>query len=117
MAIARYTLAVDRRFKRDGEASASFIWLRSFWEDRQNFTEIFPSGYPYCGDWRKLDQSYTNKDGNKVYTTDVVVESRNLQRAKLSVTVIHHMVLLWSKDLGHHPRLHLHRVLHQQMDL
>ena len=74
MAIARFTLAVDRRFKKDGEASADFINCVSFGKTAEVVEKHVRQGtkLTICG--RIQTGSYTNKDGNKVYTTDVMVE-------------------------------------------
>ncbi len=74
LAIARYTLAVDRRFKRDGEATADFINCVSFGRTAEFAEKYFYKGIriTICG--RIQTGSYTNRDGQKVYTTDVVVE-------------------------------------------
>ena len=80
-AVARYTLAVDRRFKRDGDATADFINCVS--GRAAEFAEKYlRQGVKIAVTGRIQTGSYTNKDGVRVYTTDVVVEDRNLQRAK-----------------------------------
>ena len=76
LAVARYTLAVDRRFKRDGEASADFINCVVFGRPAEFAEKYFRQGMrvTICG--RIQTGSYTNRDGAKVYTTDVVVEEQ-----------------------------------------
>ena len=81
-AIARYTLAVDRRRQRDGEATADFINCVAFGKLGE-FAE------KYCRKGTKLivlghiqTGSYTNRDGQKVYTTDVVVEEQEFAESK-----------------------------------
>ena len=82
MAIARYTLAVDRRFKRDGEATADFIGCVAFGRQAE-FPEIFPSGNPYCSNRTYPDRKlHKQRNGNKVYTTDVVVEEQEFAESK-----------------------------------
>ena len=72
LAIARYTLAVDRRFKRNGDdQTADFIAEKYF---RQGL-KVVVTGRIQTG-------SYTNKDGQKVYTTDVVVEEQEFAESK-----------------------------------
>ena len=71
MAIARYTLAVDRRFRRDGEASADFIQCVSFGRTAEFAEKYFRQGLKVVVTGRIQTGSYTNKDGQKVYTTDV----------------------------------------------
>lgn len=76
LAITRYTLAVDRRVKRDGEASADFISCVVFGRSAEFAEKYFRQGMrvTICG--RIQTGSYTNRDGVKVYTTDVVVEEQ-----------------------------------------
>lgn len=81
-AIARYTLAVDRRFKRDGEASADFISCVCFGKPAEFAEKYFRQGLRITISGRIQTGSYTNKDGNKVYTTDVVVEEQEFAESK-----------------------------------
>ena len=80
-AVARYTLAVDRRFKRDGDATADFIGCVAF-ADRQSLQKYFRQGIKILVTGRIQTGSYTNRDGNKVYTTDVVVEEQEFAESK-----------------------------------
>lgn len=82
MAIARYTLAVDRRFKRDGEATADFISCVAFGRAAEFAEKYFRQGIRIVVIGRIQTGSYTNKDGNKVYTTDVVVEEQEFAESK-----------------------------------
>ena len=82
MAIARYTLAVDRRFRRDGEASADFINCVSFGRTAEFAEKYFRQGLKIAVTGRIQTGSYTNKDGQKVYTTDVVVEECEFAESK-----------------------------------
>ncbi len=84
LAIARYSLAVDRRFKRDGEASADFINCVVFGKSAEFTEKYFRQGMrvTVCG--RIQTGSYTNKDGVKVYTTEVVVEEQEFAESKAS---------------------------------
>ena len=75
MAIARYSLAVDRRFKRDGEPDADFINCVSFGRTAEFIEKYISKGTKVVLTGRIQTGSYTNKDGNKVYTTDVVLEN------------------------------------------
>ena len=75
-AIARYTLAVDRRFKRDGEASADFIGCVAFGRQGEFAEKYLRQGTKVAITGRIQTGSYTNRDGQKVYTTDVVVEEQ-----------------------------------------
>ena len=76
MAIARYTIAVDRRFKRDGEATADFIGCVAFGRQAEFAEKYFRQGIKIAISGRIQTGSYVNKDGVKVYTTDVVVEDQ-----------------------------------------
>ena len=82
MAIARYTLAVDRRFKRDGEATADFISCVAFGRAAEFAEKYFRQGIRIVVTGRIQTGSYTNRDGNKVYTTDVVVEEQEFAESK-----------------------------------
>ncbi len=84
MAIARYTLAVDRRFRRgnDGEASADFIGCVAFGKSAEFAEKYFRQGLKVVVTGRIQTGSYTNKDGQKVYTTDVVVEDQEFAESK-----------------------------------
>lgn len=74
MAVARYTLAVDRRGRRNGESNADFINCVAF-GGRGEFAEKYlKKGMKIAVVGRIQTGSYTNKDGQKVYTTDVIVE-------------------------------------------
>ena len=75
-AIARYTLAVDRRYKREGDAGADFISCVAFGRSAEFAEKYFRQGLKVVITGRIQTGSYTNRDGNKVYTTDVVVEGR-----------------------------------------
>ena len=81
-AIARYTLAVDRRFKRDGEASADFINCVVFGKSAEFAERYFRQGLKVVVSGRIQTGSYTNRDGVKVYTTDVVVEDQEFAESK-----------------------------------
>lgn len=81
-AIARYTLAVDRRFKRDGEASADFISCTAFGKSAEFAERYLRQGVKIAVTGRIQTGSYTNKDGIKVYTTDVIVEDHEFAESK-----------------------------------
>ena len=78
MAIARYTLAVDRRFNRNNndENSADFIGCVAFGKSGEFAEKYFRKGTKVLVTGRIQTGSYTNRDGVKVYTTDVVVEDQ-----------------------------------------
>ncbi|NBJ94114.1 single-stranded DNA-binding protein [Parablautia muri] len=84
MAIARYTLAVDRRFTRnnsDGN-TADFIGCVAFGRSGEFAEKYFRKGTKVVVTGRIQTGSYTNKDGVKVYTTDVVVEDQEFAESK-----------------------------------
>lgn len=82
MAIARYTLAIDRRIKRENEASADFISCVAFGKQAEFAERYLKQGTKIVVEGRIQTGSYTNKDGKKVYTTDVVVESTEFAESK-----------------------------------
>ena len=85
MAIARYTLAVDRRFNRNGdENTADFISCVAFGKAGEFAERYFRKGTKIAVTGRIQTGSYTNKDGVKVYTTDVVVEEQEFAESKNS---------------------------------
>ena len=80
-AIARYSLAVDRRFKKDGEASADFINCIAFGRSGEFAEKYLKKGTKIAVVGRIQTGSY-EKDGRKVYTTDVVVEEHEFVESK-----------------------------------
>mgnify|MGYP002563813216 CR=1 FL=1 len=83
LAIARYTLAVDRRFKRNGDdQTADFIGCVAFGRNAEFAEKYFRQGLKVVVTGRIQTGSYTNKDGQKVYTTDVVVEECEFAESK-----------------------------------
>ena len=85
LAIARFTLAVDRRFNRNGdENTADFISCVSFGKTAEFAEKYFRKGTKIAVTGRIQTGSYTNKDGVKVYTTEVVVEEQEFAESKNS---------------------------------
>lgn len=82
MAIARYTLAVDRKFKRDGEPNADFINCIAFGKNGEFAEKYLHKGMKILVEGRWQSGSYTNRDGQKVYTNDCVVESCEFAESK-----------------------------------
>ena len=74
MAIARYTLAVDRRFKRDGEATADFIGCVAFGRSAEFAEKYFRQGLKVVVSGRIQTGSYKTQTGETRYTTDVVAD-------------------------------------------
>lgn len=87
-AVARYTLAVDRRFKRDGEATADFINCVAFGRSAEFAEKYLRQGIKIAITGRIQTGSYTNREGVKVYTTDVVVEEQEFAESKMQVQKI-----------------------------
>ena len=83
-AVARYTLAVDRRFRRDGEQTADFIGCVAFGRNAEFAEKYLHQGTKIVAVGRIQTGSYTNKDGQKVYTTDVIVEQIEFAESKAS---------------------------------
>lgn len=83
-AIARYSLAVDRKIKRDGEPSADFINCIAFGKLAMFADKYLHKGTKIAVVGRIQTGSYTNKDNQKVYTTDVVVEEQEFAESKNS---------------------------------
>ena len=83
LAIARYTLAVDRRFKTtDGQQTADFISCVAFGKNGEFAEKYLKKGTKIAVTGRIQTGSYTNKDGQKVYTTEVVVEEHEFAESK-----------------------------------
>lgn len=75
MAVAKFTLAVDRKYKKDGEQSADFINCTAFSKTAEVIEKCVTKGTKIIVEGRWQTGSYTNKDGNKVYTNDCMVEN------------------------------------------
>ena len=86
MAIARYTLAVDRRRGRSGnngdEQTADFISCVAFGRSGEFAEKYLKKGTKICVSGRIQTGSYTNREGAKVYTTDVIVEEQEFVESK-----------------------------------
>ena len=81
-AVARYTLAVNRRYSKDGEPGADFINCIAFGKSAEFAEKYFRKGLKIVIRGRIQTGSYTNKDGATVYTTDVVIEEQNFAESK-----------------------------------
>lgn len=83
MAVARYSLAVDRRFNRNNsEQTADFINCVAFGRAGEFAEKYFHKGIKVLVTGRIQTGSYTNKDGQKVYTTDVIIEEQEFAESK-----------------------------------
>jgi len=85
-AVARYTLASNRVFKREGDPSADFISCVAFGKSAEFAEKYFRQGIKIIITGRIQTGSYTNKDGQKVYTTDVVIEEQEFAESKASAS-------------------------------
>lgn len=74
MAVSRYTLAVDRKYKNDGEQTADFINCVAFGKNGEFAEKYLHKGIKIAVFGRIQTGSYINRDGQRVYTTDIVVE-------------------------------------------
>lgn len=83
-AIARFNIAVDRKFKREGDPTADFINIVAFGKTGEFVDKYFKKGQRIGLSGRINTGSYTNKDGNKVYTTDVIAEEVEFVESKNS---------------------------------
>lgn len=84
VAVARYTLACDRRYKKDGEPSTDFISCIAFGKNGEFAEKYLRKGIKITLEGRIQTGSYTNNEGKKVYTTDVVVEHQEFAESKKS---------------------------------
>ena len=82
MCIAKYTLAVSRNYRKEGEATADFINCTAFGKIAEFAKKYFRQGMriEVIGRWQT--GSYTNKDGMKVYTNDCIVEKQEFGQSK-----------------------------------
>ena len=81
-AIARYTMAVDRKYKQEGQQNADFIQCIAFGKSAEFAEKYFRKGMKIAITGRIQTGSYTNKEGQKVYTTDVVIEEQEFAESK-----------------------------------
>ena len=82
MCIARYTLAVDRAYKKEGGQNVDFIPCVSMGKSGEIAEKHFHKGTKIIISGRIQTGSYTNKDGNKVYTTDIMVDRQEFAESK-----------------------------------
>lgn len=81
---AKYTLAVDRRYQKDGEQQTDFIPCVVFSKGAEFAEKYLKKGTKVVVTGRIQTGSYTNKEGAKVYTTDVIVEDQEFAESKSS---------------------------------
>ncbi|MBO6113235.1 MAG: single-stranded DNA-binding protein [Lachnospiraceae bacterium] len=91
LAVARFTLAVDRRFRRQNESgddqNADFISCVAFGKQGEFVEKYAHKGTKFCIAGRIQTGRYTNKDGQTVYTTDVVCEEIDFAESKAAQSV------------------------------
>ncbi len=80
--VARYTLAVDRKYQKEGEQQADFISCVAFSKGAEFVEKYLKKGTKIVVCGRIQTGSYTNKDGQKIYTTDVIVEEHDFAESK-----------------------------------
>ena len=86
MAVARYTLAIDRAIKKQGEQSADFINCVAFSKAAEFAEKYFRQGMRVLVSGRIQTGSYTNKEGQKVYTTEVIIDTQEFADSKVENT-------------------------------
>ena len=79
---ATYTLAVNRRFKKNGQADTDFINCVAFGRTAEFLERFGRKGTKFVLEGRIQTGSYTNREGQKVYTTDVVVEEQEFAESR-----------------------------------
>lgn len=79
---ARFTLAVDRRYKKDGEQTADFISCVAFGKTAEFIERYMQQGSKICLSGHIQTGSYDRQDGTKAYTTDVIVENVEFAESK-----------------------------------
>lgn len=82
LAIARFTLAVDRRFNRREDQTADFITCKAFGKQAEFAERFLRQGIKVAASGRIETGSYTNRDGQKVYTTEVVLDEIEFAESK-----------------------------------
>ena len=82
LCVGKYTLAVDRRFKRDGQPTTDFINCVLFGKQAEFAEKYLTKGTKLVVSGRIQTGSYKNKDGATIYTTDVVVEEQDFAESK-----------------------------------
>lgn len=82
IAIAKYTLAVNRRFKKEGQPDADFINCTAFGKAGEFAEKYFNKGLKIVVSGRLQISSYEDKEGNKRYSTDVIIEEQDFAESK-----------------------------------
>ena len=84
MCVARYTLAVDRRYKKEGQPTADFIQCVAMGKNGEFCERYFHKGTKIAVTGHIQTGSYTNKDGQRIYTTDVMIDTQEFCESKSS---------------------------------
>lgn len=84
MCVAKFTLAVDRKTKKEGEQSADFISCTAFKKSAEFIEKYIKKGTKIALEGRWQTGSYTNKEGAKIYTNDCIVEQVEFAESKAS---------------------------------
>ena len=79
---ARFNIAVDRKFKREGEPDADFFSCSAFGKVAEHIEKYFTKGIKVVVTGRLQNNNYTNKDGQKVYETKIIVEETEFCESK-----------------------------------
>jgi single-strand DNA-binding protein len=82
LAIARYSLAVNRSFKRDGEPDADFFNCTAFGRNAEFAEKYLKQGTRILISGRIQQDNYTNKDGQKVYSVQIIVDEQEFAESK-----------------------------------
>ncbi len=81
-AIAKFSLAVDRRYKRDGEPDADFFNCTAFGKQAEFAERYLKQGTKMVVVGRIQNDNYTNRDGQKVYSVQIMVEELEFAESK-----------------------------------
>ena len=82
VSVAKFSLAVERRFKRDGDPTVDFINCTVFGKSAEFTEKYFRRGMRVAITGRIQTGSYKNKDGQTVFTTEIIVESQEIAQSK-----------------------------------
>jgi single-strand DNA-binding protein len=82
VSVAKFSLAVERRFKRDGDPTVDFINCTVFGKSAEFTEKYFRKGMRVAITGRIQTGSYKNKDGLTVFTTEIIVESQEIAQSK-----------------------------------
>lgn len=85
-AVARFSIAVDRRFKREGEADADFFNCTAFGKQAEFVERYLHKGTKMLVEGRVQNDNYTNKDGQQVYSVRIMVDNLEFAESKNAVS-------------------------------